>query len=138
VDRLAGVDLSPGMIERAWASGVYDELEIADLAAFLAGRPEGGADLIIAADAFVYLGDLRPVLSAVFRALAPGGLAVFTVESGEAEYELGETMRFRHSDAHIREAAGAAGLSVLDLVAGSTRREAGAAAPGRIVTLAKA
>jgi predicted TPR repeat methyltransferase len=135
VARLVGVDLSPGMIARA--GGVYDETEVADLVAFLADRPAGEADLVVAADAFVYLGDLRPVLLATSRALKPSGLVVFTVESGEAAFELRETMRFRHSDAHIREAATAAGLSIVQLAPASTRREAGAQAPGRIVTLAK-
>jgi predicted TPR repeat methyltransferase len=134
VDRLEGVDLSPGMIEKARASGVYDALDVGDLVAWLAGR---AADLVVAADTLVYLGDLRPVVGAVARAMAPGGLFVFTVESGEAAFALGEGLRFRHSDAHLREAAADAGLLLARLEAASTRREAGGDAAGRVVAMAR-
>jgi predicted TPR repeat methyltransferase len=136
VERLVGVDLSAGMIAQAQAAGVYDELQVGDLLAFLLGRPERQADLAVAADALVYVGDLRPVFSAASAALASGGLFVFTVESGEATFALGPALRFRHSDAHVREAAAAAGLAIVHLAAVATRREAGAEAPGRVVALA--
>jgi predicted TPR repeat methyltransferase len=135
VGRLAGVDISPGMIALARATGVYDELEIGDLAAFVGDRT--GVDLAVAADAFVYLGDLSPLFAAAGKALAPSGLLVFTLESGEAPFALGPSMRFRHSDAHVRAAARTAGLEIAHFAAASTRREAGAEAPGRLVALAK-
>ena len=138
VGRLEGVDLSPAMIAGAQASQVYDALAVAELVDFLLARPAGAADLAVAADALVYLGDLRPVAAAAAAALAAGGLFAFTVESGEAPFALSESLRFRHSDAHIREAAAAAALSVAGVEAIATRREAGAPAPGRVVVLAKA
>jgi predicted TPR repeat methyltransferase len=132
VERLVGVDLSPAMLARAVG---YDELAVGDLVAFLHERT--GADLLVAADTLVYLGDLAPVFAAAAQAMAPGGLFAFTVESGEAPFALGETMRFRHSDAHVRAAAAQAGLKVALLRPVSTRREAGAAAAGRVAVLAK-
>ncbi len=136
VERLEGVDISPGMVAKARETGLYDALTVGDLATFLYAR--SGVDLAVAADAFVYLGDLAPVMAAVALALAPSGLLVFTVESGEAPFALAPTMRFRHSDAHVRQAAAAAGLSIAHFAAASTRREAGAEAEGRLVALAKA
>jgi predicted TPR repeat methyltransferase len=47
------------------------------------------------------------------------------------------TLRFEHSDAHLREAAQAAGLTVAYFAAASTRREGSAEAHGRLVALAK-
>jgi predicted TPR repeat methyltransferase len=135
VAQLEGVDLSPRMIEKARASGVYEALEVGDLVGWLEAR--AAADLVVAADTLVYLGDLRPVVAAVAGALAAGGLFAFTVESGEAAFTLGEGLRFRHSDAHIREAASVAGLALARLEPASTRREAGGDAPGRVVALAK-
>jgi predicted TPR repeat methyltransferase len=135
VDRLVGVDLSARMIAEARATGLYEELAVGDLVAFLADRRD--ADLVVAADALVYLGDLAPVAAAVAAALTPGGLFVFTIESGEAPFALGPALRFRHSDAHLRAAAEAAGLRIVHLAAASTRREAGEAAPGRVAALAK-
>ena len=59
VDRLVGVDLSPGMIARARERGLYDELEVAEAAAFLARTAPGAYDCILAADALCYFGELR-------------------------------------------------------------------------------
>ena len=36
---------------------------------------------VLAADVFVYCGDLAPIAAAVARVMAPGGLFAFTVES---------------------------------------------------------
>ena len=138
VGRLAGVDLSVGMIAKARESEVYDELDVGDLLDFLNRRPRGSADLCVAADTLVYLGDLAPVCRAAAAALAAGGLFAFTVESGEeAGFVLGEGMRFRHSDTHLRAATEAAVLEIASLSPGSTRREAGAATAGRLVALLK-
>src|SRR5437764_9481305 len=57
VDAFVGIDLSPRMIERARATGLYAELEVAEMVQGLTGRHEGGADLILAADAVVYVSD---------------------------------------------------------------------------------
>ncbi|MGC2809770.1 MAG: methyltransferase domain-containing protein, partial [Bradyrhizobium sp.] len=43
VDRFVGIDLSPRMIERARATGLYAELEVAEMAAGLRGRPDASA-----------------------------------------------------------------------------------------------
>jgi len=137
VDRLVGVDLSAAMIAQARAAGVYDELSIGDLGEFLGARAQGGADLIVAADTLVYLGDLRPVVAAVATALRRGGLFAFTVEAGEAAFALGESLRFRHSDAHLREAAAEAGLTIARLAPVATRREGGKEAAGRVAVFQK-
>lgn len=138
VARLVGVDLSAGMVAKARESGVYDELAVGDLVTFLQTRPEGGAALCVAADTLVYLGDLNDVHRAAARALCEGGLFAFTVESGEAmPFTLGEGLRFRHADAHLRDVAEANGLDIVRLSQVSTRREAGAAIAGRFVALRK-
>ena len=55
VERLVGVDLSPGMIAQAQATpGSTTRLAVGELVAFLAARPAGAADLAFAADALVY------------------------------------------------------------------------------------
>src|SRR5471032_2784633 len=58
VDQFIGIDLSPRMIERARSSGLYAELEVAEMVEGLRGKPDGSANLILAADAMVYLSDL--------------------------------------------------------------------------------
>jgi predicted TPR repeat methyltransferase len=86
--RLHGVDLSQQMLDKAAERKLYDELACADLTGYLAGR-EGAYDLAVAADVFVYIGDLAPVFRAVHAALRPGGRFCFSVEAGDgADYVL--------------------------------------------------
>ena len=59
VDEFIGIDLSPRMIERARLTGLYAELEVTEMVQGLRGRPDACADLILAADAMVYLGRSR-------------------------------------------------------------------------------
>ena len=134
VDDLSGVDLSPAMIEEARQAGVYDALAVGDAVDFLAATPAAGADLILAADVFVYLGELAPALNAARCALAPDGLLAFTLESEPGStFGLGETLRFRHSHAYLSRALDEAGLTVLTLELASSRREAGVEVPGLAV-----
>ncbi len=111
--RLAGVDLSPRMIERAAATRLYDELHVAEAVAWLRATP-ARHDLVVACDVFIYLGDLAPVFDAVSRVLAPGGVFGFTVEEGHADtgFDLLPTLRYTHSEASLRELAQAHALRV--------------------------
>jgi predicted TPR repeat methyltransferase len=140
VDWLAGVDLSPGMIAQARAKGLYDRLAVADIGAFLAEEAARDAayHLTVAADVFVYLVDLAPVIAAVARVLAPDGLFAFTVETHPGEGAiLGEKLRYAHGAAHVRAAAEAAGLGLIEFAEISTRMEGGAPVPGLLVVAAK-
>jgi predicted TPR repeat methyltransferase len=133
--RLDGVDLSPGMIEKARAREIYDQLAVADLEAALA---QSGAryDLILAADTLVYLGDLTGVFRNVRKRLAPDGYFLFTTEAKAGEgFELGPKRRWRHSEAYLRATAAAAGLSVAGLVAAAPRQEANQPVEGFAVAL---
>jgi predicted TPR repeat methyltransferase len=135
---LTGVDLSPAMIAQAGAKGLYDRLAAAELLDFLGEEPEGGADLVIAADVFVYIGDLAPVFAAVARALEQGGLFAFTAQSRlEGGYRLGPDMRFAHDEAYLRACAQTAGFAMLALSPVVTRKDRGADVPGWVVVLAK-
>src|SRR3984957_8139500 len=81
VDRFIGVDLAPKMIDQARATGLYAELEVGDMVARLRDKPDTSADLILAADAMVYVSDLSAVLAEAQRVLTSGGLLAFTVET---------------------------------------------------------
>ena len=111
--RLAGVDLSPRMIERAAATRLYDDLLVADLVAHLQ-QSVARHDLVVACDVFIYLGNLAPVFEGVARVLVPGGLFAFTVEEAAADidYDLLPTLRFAHSELYLRELAQAHALRV--------------------------
>jgi predicted TPR repeat methyltransferase len=133
--RLDGVDLSPGMIERARAREIYTSLATADLESFLAaGRPS--YDVILAADTLVYLGDLAPVMSGARRCLRAGACLLFTVERKMGDgYELGPKRRYRHSESYLRRLAAEAGFEVMGLIACSPRTEAREPVEGLAVAL---
>ncbi|HEY1945255.1 MAG TPA: methyltransferase domain-containing protein [Roseiarcus sp.] len=132
VERLTGIDISPAMVEKARALQIYDALEVGEIVAHLE-RYEQEFDLIVAADAFVYIGDLSGVFVAAARALRRGGLFAFTVEAFEGEgYRLNATMRFSHTRAYVEATAVAAGLRPLAVKPDWARREAGGEAPGLV------
>ena len=74
VDHFIGIDLSPRMIERARATGLYAELEVADMLEGLRGRPDASAELILAADAMVYVPISRRCCARSSACWPPGGL----------------------------------------------------------------
>jgi predicted TPR repeat methyltransferase len=134
VDHFIGIDLSPRMIERARATGFYAQLEVSDMVEGLRGRPDASADLILAADAMVYLSDLAPLLREAARVLAAGGLIAFTVETHGGEgVILGEGLRYAHGAGYVRAALGAAGLALSRLDDLSARNEDNAPVPGLVV-----
>ncbi len=106
--QLDGVDCSPRMLDQARMLGVYDDLLEDDLSDALSRRPNQ-YDVVTAADVFVYIGDLAPVLIAVALSLRPGGLVAFTVEVSEDDgYQLTSSGRYVHAPAYVRKAAAAA------------------------------
>jgi predicted TPR repeat methyltransferase len=131
-DHITGVDLSSGMLQAAGRKGLYDRLICTDMLAFLVTAAEP-AELIVAADAFVYVADLAPLCRAAAGALNPQGLLAFSVETHAGEgVILGDRLRYAHGAAHVREALAAAGLELIELTPASTRTEAGAPVPGLI------
>ena len=138
VDHFIGVDLSPRMIERARATSLYAELEVADMSQGLRARPDASADLILAADAIVYVADLPPVLAEASRVLASGGLLAFTAETHGGEgVVIGQGLRYAHSAAYVCDAIDGAGLGLTLLENLSARNEDHAPVPGLVAVAAK-
>ena len=138
VDHFIGIDLSPRMIERARLTGLYAQLEVTDMLEGLRGRPDASADLVLAADAMVYLADLVPVLREAKRVLASGGLLAFTVEThGGDGVVLGEGLRYAHGAAYVRASIKEAGLALSQLEDLSARNEDNTPVPGLVVVAAQ-
>jgi predicted TPR repeat methyltransferase len=138
VDEFIGIDLSPGMIERARATGLYAQLEVTDMVQGLASKPHASADLILAADAMVYLPDLVPVLQEITRVLVAGGLLAFSLERhGGDGVVIGEGLRYAHGATYVRAAVKDAGLNVLRLEEVSARNEDNRPVPGLVVVAEK-
>ena len=138
VDHFIGIDLSPRMIERARATGLYAQLEVAEMVQGLRDKPDASADLVLAADAMVYLSDLIPLLREVKRVLVSGGLLAFTVEThGGDGVTLGDGLRYAHGAGYVRASIGDAGLTLMRCDDLSARNEDNAPVPGLVVVAAK-
>jgi predicted TPR repeat methyltransferase len=139
-DEIIGIDLSPKMIERARATGLYAELAVAEVVEGLSVRPDASADLVLAADVMVYVHDMAPVLREIARVLAPGGMFAFTVEShaGGEGVMLGEGLRYIHTASGVRALIDAAGLTLERIDPASSRNEGGTEVPGLVVVAIKA
>lgn len=135
---MIGIDLSPQMIERARATGLYAEVETAEIVEGLARRPDHCADLVLAADVMVYVHDMAPLLREVARVLEPGGLFAFTVESHPGEdVVLGEGLRYSYGASAVRTLIAASGLALMRLEPASSRTERGVQVPGLVAVAAK-
>jgi len=142
VARLAGCDLAPAMVEKAHEKGLYDALVVAELTAWLEAAAPAGAELILAADVLVYVGDPVHVMAAAAEALAPGGLFAFTVqalpEGASSEgFVIGADARFAHARSFLAARAEAAGLTVVAIEDGWSRCDGGKRVAGFVVVLGR-
>ena len=123
---LTGVDLSTGMLEKAAATGIYDELVKAELTAYLQGN-EATYDAIVLADTLCYFGPLEDFAAAGAAALKPGGLLVFTVEALPAEVPEGFRVdlsgRYKHAGGYVDRVLEQAGFELLARNADTLRME---------------
>lgn len=134
VDFLEGVDISAAMIAETARKGIYDSLQKAELVAALNAR-RAEADLMTAADVFIYCGDLQPVLAALVPALKPGGLVAFSLEAhdGDEAIFLRPSLRYAHGVAATRDALVVAGLETLRFETAVLRFDRGAPITGILV-----
>jgi len=139
--RLAGCDLSEGMLRRAHARGLYSVLHQAELMHYLRTQP-AAFDAVVSADTLCYFGALEEAMAAAHRALRPGGVLVFTVEALPDDSPLAHRLqpngRYAHGAGHLREALAAAGFEMRPLQAETLRMEGGAPVRGWLVTASKA
>ena len=127
--RLAGVDLSAGMLAKAAERGLYDHLEVADLLGVLG---EGCArwDLLVAADTLPYLGDLAGVFDGAAAALRPGGWLAFSTETCDSDSHLLKgNGRFAHGPRYIQRLA-AGRFEIAAHASATLRREAASPVEG--------
>jgi predicted TPR repeat methyltransferase len=137
-DEIIGIDLSPRMIALARSTGLFAELEVAEIVEGLGGKQDASADLVLAADVMVYVHDMAPLLREVARVLAPGGLLAFTAETHSGEgVVLGGGLRYAHSAAMVRASIGVAGLTLNRLEVAWARTESGAPVPGLVAVATK-
>jgi len=132
--RLAGVDLSPAMLDRARRTRLYDTLVEGELGGHLEAHP-AAFDLCVFVDVLVYFGDLRPIVTRAARALRAGGWVAFSVEqASRAGSHLQPSGRYSHHAEHVRAALAGAGFVEIELVEAAIRNEGNAPVSGLIAS----
>jgi predicted TPR repeat methyltransferase len=116
-EQVDGIDLSPKMIEQARATAVYQRLVLADIAEYLLTTDQR-YDLVLAADVFIYVGDLEPIFSGVRRVMDPGGVFCFSAEipEGCGDFELKTSLRYGQSERYIRDLANRYGFAIIKIL----------------------
>lgn len=135
--KLSGIDLSQKMLEVAKRRGLYDHLEVGDITAALEGLNEVH-DLVLAADVFIYVGDLKRVFELCSMALKRSGLFAFTIEAAKdemADYVLEPSGRYSHSKRYLNELAQSSGLEVCIIKNGVLRVDHGDPISGYVVVV---
>lgn len=103
---LTGVDLSSVMVAKARALGVYDSLHAQELVAFMQQTTEP-ADLVLAADVFIYVGWLEAVFEALSPRVRSGGWLALTVEEADPGFDvqLHSSLRYAHALPYLQKLA---------------------------------
>lgn len=114
IGTIVGVDLSPVMLEECRKRNLYQRLELGEMVAWLRGAPDRAVDLVVAADVFIYSGDLGGVFGEVARCMRPDGLFAFSVESCTGEdWRLLRAGRYAQSRPYLERMAALHGFRVL-------------------------
>jgi len=135
---LVGVDLSPKMLAKAEQRGIYDRLVTADLPDYLRAAEPSSMDVAVAADVFIYLGDLSEIFRQVRSILRPAGLFAFSVEAGDEsgrEFTLTTSGRYAHALAYIRRLAQESVFAEAACVSTVIRNEKGVPVHGHVFVL---
>ncbi len=138
VTRLEGWDISAAMLQKARARGIYDRLGRADLHALR--LDPASADLVVAADVFMYVGALEGVFATVAQALAPLGVFAFSVEAADAGsgFVLLPTRRYAHAPDYVEGALAGCKLGIVSISRQIIRTDRKAPIEGLIVVAREA
>lgn len=129
--KLWGVDVSPQMIEQAEKKNIYDHLETSEIVSYLK-TSNSIFDVFVAADIFIYIGDLRELFSQVYRTAGDGAFFVFSTELHDGDgFVLRETARYAHAHAYVENVLRQNSFSIVDHKTAPIRKERGSPVPGR-------
>jgi predicted TPR repeat methyltransferase len=138
-ERLTGVDLSAGMLARARELGLYGSLVEADIVKYLHETTDRH-DLVVAADVFIYIGELAPIFEGVNRVLDPGGVFCFSAEAAGPDgndFELLPSLRYAHAESYLRRLAREHGFEVARVFHETLREDQRADIAGMLVYLVR-
>lgn len=102
-NKLVGLDLSSEMLKIAEKKNIYSDLIECDIEEYLSNLEENKYDIIVAADVFVYIGELFKIFKYTKSIIKSNGIFAFSIELTEKkDYELNKSGRFAHSINYIK------------------------------------
>jgi len=134
---ITGIDISRKMLSIANEKHLYDQLIKDDIIHFLQAAKQK-YNLILAADVFTYMGDLKKMFHECSTSIAKSGIFLFSVEEthdSEKSFELKHTGRFGHSAAYIETLCQQTGWSILGYQLSDLRQEKGEWIKGHLYLL---
>lgn len=110
--RLVGIDLSPDMLAKARARGIYAELVEGDMAGAMADRADR-FDIVASSCALYHLADLASFFRQSARILVPGGYLLFSADPAPDSMEIAVTNpgEYAHSRRYLRRLAAENGFA---------------------------
>jgi predicted TPR repeat methyltransferase len=132
---LTGLDFSSNMLRVARQRQIYDNVIRGELTEFLQTQTKK-FDLAVAADVFLYIGDLSAVFQGVRGALRDGGLFGFSVEiSAEQDFVLRPNRHYAQSGAYLRRLSEDHGFVLETIEPGVIRQDDGIDVVGYLAVL---
>ncbi len=134
VSELIGIDLSSAMLEKAKAKHSYQELIQGDIPTVLTEH-HFNADALIAADVWIYFGDLELLFKQARLQVKNQGWLAFSCEEGEHDddaFHLAPTGRYQHSKTYIDSLLAKTGWQLVRDVQVSLREQQGKPVAGRL------
>jgi len=105
---ITGIDISSKMLEKAEEKGIYTHLIHNNLIDYAKQhlKNEAKFDLIIAADVFVYIGELEDIFATVKKILKENGIFIFSTEylhTCEENFIVNSGGKIAHSTHYIEK-----------------------------------
>ena len=118
-----GVDLSQSMLSLAQTKSIYNKLIHEDIVQFL-GKSELDYQYFVAADVFIYIGELSEVFRLIKSRNKRSGHFIFSTEHSEIDgYHLEKSGRYSHSKSYITKLSDEHGYEIHHFSEANLRKE---------------
>ena len=135
-DKITGIDLSAEMVRKASEKNLYDQLFTGEVSKVMTSL-QCKFDLIIAADVFIYLGNLSPFFKASSKLLERNDLLVFSVENCENSFQLQPSGRYSHSYSYLEDLSETHNFKIISSRNAQIRKDMGKWIEGSIYLIVK-
>ena len=132
-EHLTGIDLAERMLKKSREKEVYDELYNSDIEEFVKSSTLK-YDLMIAADVFIYIGNITELVQLIYNIQEDGGYFIFSIEKSfnHETFHLRDTGRYSQNINYIESILDDAAYNIITSVPTIVRNEKGSGIHGII------